>query len=174
MAKSKYEYVRKFEQNDSCLLNCWIVVRIDGRNFHRFSDVHGFHKPNDSRALSLMNRCGQAVMDEFGDVVLGYGQSDEYRYSTRVYLVLLTFNLYSFQSSVTEYPSPVGFCSMTVPHLDIFIRNARAKSSFVFVVGLPVVHVNTTDLSVTLFAVLFSREARHSLAEEQGKNYLII
>lgn len=45
----------------------------------RFSDVHGFNKPNDIRALSLMNRCGQAVMDEFGDVVLGYGQSDEYR-----------------------------------------------------------------------------------------------
>jgi hypothetical protein len=43
MAKSKYEYVRKFEQNDSCLLNCWIVVRIDGRNFHRqvtFSSIN--------------------------------------------------------------------------------------------------------------------------------------
>lgn len=36
MAKSKYEYVRKFEQNDQCLLNCWIVIRIDGRNFHRY------------------------------------------------------------------------------------------------------------------------------------------
>lgn len=47
--------------------------------FLRFSDVHGFNKPNDSRALKLMNRCGQAVMNEFGDVVLGYGQSDEYR-----------------------------------------------------------------------------------------------
>jgi len=37
MAKSKYEYVRKFEQNDQCLLNCWIVIRIDGRNFHRYT-----------------------------------------------------------------------------------------------------------------------------------------
>lgn len=37
MAKSKFEYVRKFEQNDQCLLNCWIVIRIDGRNFHRYS-----------------------------------------------------------------------------------------------------------------------------------------
>ena len=36
MAKSKFEYVRKFEENDSCLLNCWIVVRLDGRSFHRW------------------------------------------------------------------------------------------------------------------------------------------
>ena len=41
MAKSKYEYVRKFEQNDQCLLNCWIVIRIDGRNFHRYKCISG-------------------------------------------------------------------------------------------------------------------------------------
>ncbi|KAM7448358.1 tRNA-histidine guanylyltransferase 1-like [Porites harrisoni] len=78
MAKSKFEYVRKFEQNDQCLLNCWIVIRIDGRNFHRFSDAHGFEKPNDQRALQLMNRCAETVMNEFKDIVIAYGQSDEY------------------------------------------------------------------------------------------------
>lgn len=35
MAKSKFEYVRKFETDDSCLHNCYIVVRLDGRNFHK-------------------------------------------------------------------------------------------------------------------------------------------
>lgn len=35
MAKSKYEYVRNFEADDSCLRNCYIVVRLDGRNFHK-------------------------------------------------------------------------------------------------------------------------------------------
>ena len=35
MAKSRFEYVRHFEQNDSCLPNCWVVVRIDGKNFHK-------------------------------------------------------------------------------------------------------------------------------------------
>lgn len=35
MAKSKFEYVRDFEADDTCLPNCWIVVRLDGRNFHR-------------------------------------------------------------------------------------------------------------------------------------------
>ncbi|XP_022802674.1 probable tRNA(His) guanylyltransferase [Stylophora pistillata] len=75
MAKSKYEYVRKFEQNDQCLMNCWIVIRIDGRNFHRFSDGHCFEKPNDQRALQLMNKCAETVMREFTDIVISYGQS---------------------------------------------------------------------------------------------------
>ncbi|EDO47952.1 predicted protein [Nematostella vectensis] len=83
MAKSKYEYVRKFEQNDACLPNCWIVVRVDGRNFHRFSDSHGFKKPNDPRGLGLMNKCAEAVMTEFGDIVICYGQSDEYSFVFR-------------------------------------------------------------------------------------------
>lgn len=35
MAKTKFEYVRNFETDDSCLRNCYIVVRLDGRNFHK-------------------------------------------------------------------------------------------------------------------------------------------
>lgn len=35
MAKSKFEYVRNFELDDTCLKNCYIVVRLDGRNFHK-------------------------------------------------------------------------------------------------------------------------------------------
>ncbi len=35
MAKSKFEYVRNFETDDTCLRNCYIVVRLDGRNFHK-------------------------------------------------------------------------------------------------------------------------------------------
>jgi len=35
MAKSKFEYVRNFEVDDKCLKNCYIVVRLDGRNFHK-------------------------------------------------------------------------------------------------------------------------------------------
>ena len=42
MAKSKFEYVRKFEQNDACLLNTWIVVRLDGKCFHR-CEITGLH-----------------------------------------------------------------------------------------------------------------------------------
>ena len=35
MAKSKFEYVRQFETVDRCLPNTWIVVRIDGKGFHK-------------------------------------------------------------------------------------------------------------------------------------------
>ena len=34
MAKSKYEYVKSFERDDSLLPSTYIVVRIDGRGFH--------------------------------------------------------------------------------------------------------------------------------------------
>ncbi|XP_025409803.1 probable tRNA(His) guanylyltransferase isoform X2 [Sipha flava] len=83
MAKSKYEYVRTFEMEDKCLQNCWIVVRLDGRSFHRFTSSHKFEKPNDKRALELMNRSAVAVMEELQDVSLAYGQSDEYSFVLR-------------------------------------------------------------------------------------------
>ncbi|XP_053321661.1 probable tRNA(His) guanylyltransferase [Spea bombifrons] len=80
MAKSKFEYVREFEVQDTCLKNCWVVVRVDGRNFHRFAENHNFTKPNDVRALQLMNRCAQNVMNELDNICLAYGQSDEYSF----------------------------------------------------------------------------------------------
>lgn len=33
MANSKYEYVKKFELDDSLLPGCWIVLRLDGKGF---------------------------------------------------------------------------------------------------------------------------------------------
>ncbi|XP_057631211.1 probable tRNA(His) guanylyltransferase isoform X1 [Chionomys nivalis] len=83
MAKSKFEYVRDFEADDTCLPHCWVVVRLDGRNFHRFAEKHNFVKPNDSRALQLMTKCAQTVMEELEDIVIAYGQSDEYSFVFR-------------------------------------------------------------------------------------------
>ncbi|KAJ3587678.1 hypothetical protein NHX12_011275 [Muraenolepis orangiensis] len=80
MAKSKFEYVRQFETDDTCLRNCYIVVRLDGRNFHKFSEKHNFAKPNDHRALALMTRSAQSVMEDLEDVVIAYGQSDEFSF----------------------------------------------------------------------------------------------
>ncbi|KAK8996185.1 hypothetical protein V6N11_076432 [Hibiscus sabdariffa] len=57
-----------------------IVVRVDGRNFHRFSEVHEFEKPNDEKALNLMNQCAIAVLEEYPDIVFSYGYSDEYSF----------------------------------------------------------------------------------------------
>lgn len=83
MAKSKFEYVRTFENEDKIIPNCWIVVRIDGKGFHKFSNKHNFNKPNDIRALQLMNKSALCVMQEFKDIVLSYGQSDEYSFVFR-------------------------------------------------------------------------------------------
>lgn len=83
MAKSKYDYVKEFEQEDKCLPNCWIVVRIDGRNFSAFTDNHDFAKPNDGSALELMNRAAITVMEEFREIVISFGQSDEYSFVFR-------------------------------------------------------------------------------------------
>ena len=79
MANSRYEYVRLYEQADRLPLSNWIVVRIDGRGFHRFSNKHGFAKPNDLRAINLMNKTAEGVLRDVQDIVLGYGVSDEYR-----------------------------------------------------------------------------------------------
>ncbi|THC95631.1 hypothetical protein EYZ11_004893 [Aspergillus tanneri] len=79
MANSKYEYVKAFEQPDALLPSTWIVVRIDGRGFHKLSDRYGFKKPNDRRALDLMNAAAVEVMKELPDLCIAYGVSDEYR-----------------------------------------------------------------------------------------------
>jgi len=46
----------------------------------RFSAKYGFEKPNDRRALDLMNAAAKGVMAELPDIVIGYGISDEYRF----------------------------------------------------------------------------------------------
>lgn len=43
------------------------------------SQDHDFAKPNDERALQLMDHAARDVMNEFKDVVLAFGESDEYR-----------------------------------------------------------------------------------------------
>ncbi|EDW11785.2 probable tRNA(His) guanylyltransferase [Drosophila mojavensis] len=83
MACSRYEYVKSYEQDDKILPNVWIVIRVDGKKFHKFANAHKFEKPNDENALNVMNAAGIAVMEEFRDIVLGYGQSDEYSFVFR-------------------------------------------------------------------------------------------
>uniref|UniRef100_A0A182JDS3 Probable tRNA(His) guanylyltransferase n=1 Tax=Anopheles atroparvus TaxID=41427 RepID=A0A182JDS3_ANOAO len=83
MALSRFEYVKQFEHEDKLLSNCWIVVRIDGKGFHRFCNVHKFDKPNDPDALQLMNMAGMTVMQEFNEIAVAFGQSDEYSFVFR-------------------------------------------------------------------------------------------
>eukprot|EP00116_Pleurobrachia_bachei_P008513 sb/3468775/ len=80
MAKSKFEYVRLYELDDRMLKNVWMVVRLDGKGFHKFTEDHNFTKPNDKPALDLMTCAAKGVMSELQDIFLAYGQSDEFSF----------------------------------------------------------------------------------------------
>ena len=80
MVNSKYEYVKSYEVEDEVFPPNLIVVCIDGRDFRTFSQVHEFEKPNDEAALNLMNSCAVSVSEEFPDIVLSYGFSDEFSF----------------------------------------------------------------------------------------------
>ncbi|KAG2061055.1 tRNAHis guanylyltransferase [Suillus hirtellus] len=89
MAGTKFAYVRNFELPDPLLPDTYLVCRLDGHSFHRFSDEHGFAKPNDERALQLMDHAAKSAMIEFKDIMLAFGESDEFsflfRKSTNLY-----------------------------------------------------------------------------------------
>ncbi|EMR80371.1 hypothetical protein ACHAQE_004378 [Botrytis cinerea] len=131
MANSKYEYVKAFEQPDLLIPNTWIVVRIDGRGFHKFSDKYAFEKPNDRRALDLMNAAAKAVMMELPDIMIAYGISDEYsfvfhkscvlferRSSKLVTTIVSTFTAYYVHFWSTYFPDPEMQLTAPLPSFD--------------------------------------------------------
>ncbi|WCJ41181.1 tRNA(His) guanylyltransferase 1 [Euphorbia peplus] len=77
MANSKYEYVKSFEVEDELMLPNIIVVRIDGR---KFSEVDEFQRPNDDKALDLMNACATSLLQHYPDIVFSYGFSHEFSF----------------------------------------------------------------------------------------------
>lgn len=83
MAKSRFEYVKQFERENFLLPQTYIVIRVDGKGFHKFSETYEFEKPNDARALAVMNRTARTMMLQFPDVLLAYGDSDEYSFLLR-------------------------------------------------------------------------------------------
>ncbi|KAJ2742602.1 tRNA-histidine guanylyltransferase 1-like [Coemansia sp. BCRC 34301] len=80
MANSRYTYVRNYEREVQLLPSTWLVVRIDGQGFSNFTRKHQFTKPNDVRALNLMNRAAKVVMESMAEIVLAYGESDEFSF----------------------------------------------------------------------------------------------
>jgi len=67
-------------QDDRILPATYIVVRIDGRGFSKFTDLHSYIKPNDARGLALMVQAAAAVMKDWGDIILAFGESDEFSF----------------------------------------------------------------------------------------------
>jgi tRNA(His) guanylyltransferase len=83
MACSRFEYVKAYEEHDVLLRNAWAVVRLDGRGFTRFTAAAGYAKPNDARGLAAMADAARAVCAAFPDLVVAYGQSDEFSFLLR-------------------------------------------------------------------------------------------
>ncbi|KAA1467148.1 tRNAHis guanylyltransferase [Dentipellis sp. KUC8613] len=113
MAGSRFEYVKGFELPDPLLPNTYIVFRLDGHSFHRLSDVHEFVKPNDERALKLMDHAARELMEEYTDITLAFGESDEFsfllRRSTTLYKrrnskIVTTLTSYFTSSYVLHWP----------------------------------------------------------------------
>jgi tRNA(His) guanylyltransferase len=42
--------------------------------------MHNFDKPNDLKAIGLMNKAAIEVVKNIRDIIMAYGQSDEYRW----------------------------------------------------------------------------------------------
>ncbi|KIR24820.1 tRNA(His) guanylyltransferase [Cryptococcus deuterogattii LA55] len=118
MAKSRFEYVKKFELPDPLMPNTYIIVRIDGKGFHKFSDVHSFDKPNDVRALDLMDTAAKTVLNEYKDVVMAFGESDEYSF-----LLRRTTTLYNRRRSKINSSIVSLFTSAYVFHWTRFFPN---------------------------------------------------
>lgn len=83
MANSRFEYVKTFERENILLPQTHIVIRIDGRGFHKFSDFYKFEKPNDEIALKIMNESAKQLMKSIPDIIMSYGDSDEYSFLLR-------------------------------------------------------------------------------------------
>lgn len=118
MANSRFEYVKTFERENFLLPDTYIVIRVDGKGFHKFSNFYEFEKPNDIHALTVMNKSAQCLMNQFPDVLMAYGDSDEYSFLLRklcqmyerremklVSLFASSFTAYYIQEWDNEFPT---------------------------------------------------------------------
>ncbi|KAG8986938.1 tRNA-His guanylyltransferase [Tulasnella sp. JGI-2019a] len=124
MASSKFAYVKSYELPDPILPNTYFVVRIDGQSFHRFTEIHGFEKPNDLAALELMDEAAKAVMKAYpGEVVLAFGESDEYSFLFRRSCTLFNRRQSKILTSVVS-----TFTSAYVFNWPVFFPNKSLQS----------------------------------------------
>lgn len=74
----------------------------------RLSAKYNFKKPNDRRALDLMNAAATAVLHDMPDITMAYGVSDEFRWVAAAYsignanIVLALFSINIVISSNAE------------------------------------------------------------------------
>ena len=80
MSNSRFEYVKQYECHSELLKNTYIVIRVDGKGFTKFTESHQYEKPNDIRGIRLMMLAGLKVMNTYSEIFMGYGESDEFSF----------------------------------------------------------------------------------------------
>ncbi|KAH0792502.1 tRNA(His) guanylyltransferase [Histomonas meleagridis] len=88
--------------NQILLRGTYIVVRVDGRGFTKFCLQHKIKRPIDDRLCNVMLAAGKEVMNQFQDIVFGYGQSDEFSFVLRKSSTLFERNRDLIISSVVS------------------------------------------------------------------------
>lgn len=137
MANSRFEYVKDFERDTVLLPDTFLVVRVDGKGFHKFSEEYGFEKPNDLRALSVMNRAATNVMRDFPDILMSYGDSDEYSFLLKRKCRLFDRREMKLVSTFASFMSVNYFLEWNAEFTDRPIRGTRLPTFDARVVVYP-------------------------------------
>lgn len=94
---------------------------------------YGFEKPNDRRALDLMNTAAKAVVTELPEITIAYGVSDEYRFVRRTssrLRVTNTSNSFVFHKACTLFDRRARFVYIHSPIL-CCVKNLPFSSKLV-------------------------------------------
>ena len=105
---TRFAYVKSYELDDRLLPGTYLAVRVDGKGFHGFAEAHSFDKPNDSRALMLMNHAATQLMESSTlgpHIILAFGQSDEYSF-----VFSKTCDLFNRRSRCISSLYPIRLC----------------------------------------------------------------
>ncbi|KAL0233643.1 hypothetical protein PCE1_002156 [Barthelona sp. PCE] len=126
MANSCYQYVRKFEDDPVLLPGTYIVVRIDGKGFHKFTTEQRYGRPNDWNGLNLMNIAASKVMRDLPDVMIAYGQSDEYSFVLKPSTTLFKRRGYKISSTICS----IFTAQFVYEFENVFEDNLKSLPSF--------------------------------------------
>lgn len=99
----------------------------------RMCAKYGFEKPNDRRALDLMNTAAKAVVTELPEITIAYGVSDEFRFVRRNLSRLFmtnTSNSFVFHKACTLFDRRARFVYTHFPIL-CCVQNLRLLSKLV-------------------------------------------
>jgi tRNA(His) guanylyltransferase len=122
---SRWQRIHKVQLGFGLLMSLLTVDRMCAK--------YGFEKPNDRRALDLMNTAAKAVVTELPEITIAYGVSDEFRFVRRNLSRLFmtnTSNSFVFHKACTLFDRRARFVYTHSPIL-CCVQNLRLLSKLV-------------------------------------------